>query len=140
MLLNGIRKCIAGVVAFGLLAGVTFPANANLAIRELGATRQLGAAAPQLFGRVQVSGVPRSMFRARDFGRRQPLAPVTVSMMLRYNRQAELDALVAAQSNRRSPIYRHFLTSAQFNNYFAPTPQQQAYVIANLQAAGRSNY
>jgi len=56
--------------------------------------------------------------------------------MLQYNHPAELASLVDAQSNPSSSLFRHFLTSDQFNNYFAPTPQQQAFVVATLQAAG----
>ncbi len=76
------------------------------------------------------------MFPSRDLGRRAPLAPVTATILLRYNHQAELDWLVAAQADRRSPLYHRFLTSAQFNAYFAPTPAQHAYVIAALRSAG----
>ena len=126
--MNGLRKRIASIAALSLIAGATLPANA------LGPVAR--TAVPQSVARAQVAGVPRSIVPSRDFGRRQPSALVTASVMLRYNREAELDALVNAQSNPRSPLYHHFLTSDQFNNYFAPTPQQQAFVVAKLQAAG----
>jgi subtilase family serine protease len=125
---NGLRKRIASIAALSLIAGTTLPANAlSPAVRT---------AASHVLARTQVAGVPRSMVPSRDFGRRQPSALVTATVMLRYNREAELDALINAQSSPRSPLYHHFLTSQQFNNYFAPTPQQQAFVVAKLQAAG----
>jgi hypothetical protein len=117
------------LTACSIFACSTLPANA--------ATR--GAAAvtpPRDVTRVTVSDVPRGDYGARDLGRRAPQAPVTLTVTLQYNHQSELDALVAAQSDPRSPMYRHFLSSEQFNAYFAPTIQQQAYVIAALRAAG----
>jgi subtilase family serine protease len=44
--------------------------------------------------------------------------------------------LSTRKPTQQSPQFRHFLTSQQFNAYFAPTPSQHAYVIAALQAAG----
>jgi len=78
----------------------------------------------------------RDVFPLRDLGRRAPGDAITATVTLKYNHQAELDALVAAQADRRSPLYHRFLTGAQFDAYFAPTPQQQAFVVAALRAAG----
>ena len=125
-----IRKCLASVAALSMMAAITLPAAAAAP------SRQTKAFTPQSFSRIQIAGIPHSMIPSRDFGRRRPLDLVTATVMLRYNREAELNALVDAQSNPRSPLYHHFLTSAQFNNYFAPTPQQQSLVIARLRAAG----
>jgi subtilase family serine protease len=71
-----------------------------------------------------------------DAGRRAPSAPVNVSLTLRYNNGAELDAFVANVSNPHSGAYGQFLTKEQFNARFAPTPAQEAAVVASLQRAG----
>jgi Pro-kumamolisin, activation domain/Subtilase family len=72
----------------------------------------------------------------RDLGRRLALAPIRATIALRYNHQAELDELVRLQADRHSRYYHHFLTSAQFTNYFSPTIGQVRAVIDTLTAAG----
>lgn len=69
----------------------------------------------------------------KDEGRRASAAPVSVTLTLRYNHQAELDRFVLTQS---APGAHHFLTPAQFNNYYAPTVQQEQAVVNALQSAG----
>lgn len=71
-----------------------------------------------------------------DAGRRSGSAPVSISVTLRYNNQAQLDQFVAAVSDPSSPSYRHFLTPEQFNSQYGPTVQQEAAVIQSLQKAG----
>ena len=69
-----------------------------------------------------------------DAGRRDPKANVSVTLTLRYNHQAELDALVdklSAQTGKRQ-----FLSAQQFNDYYAPTVKQEEAVVRALQAAG----
>lgn len=69
-----------------------------------------------------------------DLGRRSPTSPVNVTITLRYNNQAQLDALVASQSGPNGS--HQFLAPAQFNNEFAPTVQQEQAVVTALQNAG----
>jgi hypothetical protein len=71
-----------------------------------------------------------------DRGRRPANAPVTVSLTLRYNHEAELERFVDDVSNPHSGRYRRFLTPAQFDAYYAPTAQQEAAVVSALQTAG----
>ena len=71
-----------------------------------------------------------------DAGRRAPGAAVNVTLTLAYNHQQELDQFVANVSDPHSGMYRHFLTAEQFNNYYAPTAQQEETVVRSLQAAG----
>ncbi len=71
-----------------------------------------------------------------DAGRRAGNAPVTISLTLRYNNQAQLDQFTAAVSDPHSPSYRHFITPEQFNSLYAPTVQQEASVVQALQNAG----
>jgi subtilase family serine protease len=69
-----------------------------------------------------------------DLGRRPSNSSVGVTIVLRYNNQAQLDQLVAGQSQ---PGGAHqFLSTAQFNSMYAPTVQQEQAVVTALQAAG----
>jgi subtilase family serine protease len=72
----------------------------------------------------------------RDFGHAPASLPVQLTIMLHYQHQAELDALVQAQSDRSSPYFRHYLTNAEFNARFAPSIQTYQGVIALLRSAG----
>jgi len=71
-----------------------------------------------------------------DAGRRAANATVSVSLTLRYNHQAELDAFVANVSDPRSGAYHQFLSAQQFDAYYAPTVAQEASVVQALQSAG----
>ena len=71
-----------------------------------------------------------------DAGRRPASAPVSVSLTLRYNNQAELDKLVDDVSNPNSGSYRHFITPEQFNARYAPTAEQEEAVVQTLQREG----
>jgi hypothetical protein len=71
-----------------------------------------------------------------DTGRRSPNAPVSVSLTLRYNNQAELDKFVDDVSNPHSGSYRRFLTPQEFNAKYAPTVQQEENVVQALQREG----
>jgi hypothetical protein len=71
-----------------------------------------------------------------DAGRRAANAPVSVSVTLRYNNQADLDRFVASVSDPHSGSYRQFLTPEEFAQRYGPTPQQEQSVVQALQAAG----
>ncbi|HEY1882463.1 MAG TPA: protease pro-enzyme activation domain-containing protein [Candidatus Cybelea sp.] len=71
-----------------------------------------------------------------DAGRRAANAPARVSVTLRYNHQGELDRLVAGISDPHSGSHRHFLTAKEFNEHFAPTPEQERRVVRELERAG----
>ncbi len=85
-----------------------------------------------------VISVPRTFgaLAFSDSGRRPANQPVRIALTLRYNHQAELDRFVAEVSNPHSGMYRHFLTPAQFNAYYAPTAQQEQSVMQALRSAG----
>lgn len=57
-------------------------------------------------------------------------------VVLQLNHQAELERLVTEISNPRSPRFRHFLTLAQFEARYAPTPRQHDQVVRSLRSAG----
>src|SRR5690348_13799237 len=58
----------------------------------------------------------------RDLGRAPASMPVNIAVTLNYQHEPELAQLTALQGNRRSPVYHRYLSSAQFNTYFAPSP------------------
>ncbi len=72
----------------------------------------------------------------RDLGRAQPTLPVSIAVTLNYRHSAELERLVQLQSDVQSPLYHHFLTSAQFDGYFAPTISDYERTAAALRRAG----
>src|SRR5262249_29896793 len=55
---------------------------------------------------------------------------------LAFNHAADVRALAAAVSDRRSPQYGQYLTSQQFNARFRPTDAQVASVTKWLRGAG----
>jgi len=101
-------------------------------------TLESGPTTPESVARVTVGAVPHpsGIFAVHDVGRRASNATVRVSLTLNYNHQAELDRLVREQSDRSSGMYHHYLTTAQFNSYYAPTEAQESAVVRALQAAG----
>jgi hypothetical protein len=125
--MHAYRRAIAAAAAFGIAFATLTPVSA-FPIRTMHAFRStavsgLAATVPHVAG-------------LRDFGRRSPGMPVRVTLTLNYNRQLELDQLVRNQGDRRSPLFHHFLSPAQFDNYFAPTPAQEGRVITVLRASG----
>ncbi|HKU68549.1 MAG TPA: protease pro-enzyme activation domain-containing protein [Candidatus Baltobacteraceae bacterium] len=86
----------------------------------------------------QIATPPRTagIFAFTDRGERDANAPTPVTITLQYNHQAELDQLVLDQSNPASPKYHQYLTTQQFNSYYAPTAEQEAQVVAQLKAQG----
>ncbi len=72
----------------------------------------------------------------RDLGRAPAALPVSIAITLNYRHEAELRQLVALQSSPRSPLYRHYLSNAQFNAYFAPLERDYVRVALALERAG----
>lgn len=71
-----------------------------------------------------------------DEGRLNSRTFVTVSVWLRYQHEAELGQLVALQSTRGTAYYHQYLSTAQWNNYFAPSWWTVAATIRSLNARG----
>ncbi|WP_328648899.1 trypsin-like serine protease [Amycolatopsis sp. NBC_00348] len=61
---------------------------------------------------------------------------VGIAVALRPHDEAGLNRFVAAAGDPRSPGYRHYLTSAQYNARFAPTASDVAQVTDFLRAQG----
>jgi hypothetical protein len=88
----------------------------------------------------EIAAVPvtAGSFAAHDLGRRPGNAMTQITVTLAYNHQDELDTLVHQISDPSSPQYHHYLTTDQFNSYFAPTAQQEQQAVQALRAAGFS--
>ena len=76
-----------------------------------------------------------------DLGRAPAATRVSLALTLAYRNDAELRTLVTLQADRRSPLYRRFLSSEQFDAYFAPTSAdyvraQRALVRAGFRITG----
>jgi subtilase family serine protease len=72
----------------------------------------------------------------QDLGRAPASQAVSVAVMLAYRHPDELRQLVAMQSDPSSVYYHRFLTAQQFQNYFAPTAEQERRAIASLVRGG----
>jgi kumamolisin len=60
--------------------------------------------------------------------------PLTVTLRLRN--EIELDRLIDLQTTPGSRLYHHFISTAQFREFFAPTPAQYLADVAALQREG----
>ncbi len=111
----------------------------HLRVLALGATAfalSPGLASAAVGAAPSVADVPR--VAVSDLGLAPSNGRINLAITLKYRNQAQLDQLVALQSNPASPAYHQFLTSSQFNAAFAPTAAQYAQVAAALQRGGFS--
>jgi subtilase family serine protease len=108
----------------------TLPANTG-PINESATRTRMGSDTPLVSVPVTTGAL-----RYTDAGRRAANAPVSISLTLRYNHQAQLDRFVADVSNPHSGSYHHFLTAERFNAYYAPTEEQETHVVRLLEHAG----
>lgn len=72
----------------------------------------------------------------RDLGAAPASTRVRVAIVLNYHHDAELEALTQAQADPGSPYFHRFLTPAQFDAFFSPTPAEYARVIGSLRSGG----
>jgi len=82
-----------------------------------------------------VATVP-SARNVMDLGRAPAAAPVSIAVTLNYRNELELEQLVTLQSDPASPLFRQFLSSAEFNAAYAPSNADYQRVVATLQSAG----
>lgn len=71
-----------------------------------------------------------------DAGAAPPSTVLSLAVALRYRDRDALDRLVVQQANPRSPLYRRWLSNAQFSARFAPSESSYRAVLASLQRAG----
>src|SRR5262249_12301169 len=79
---------------------------------------------------------PGLLKEVRDLGAAPPSVRVHVAVVLNSHHADELNRLLEAQANPRSPLYHRFLTAAQFHRYFGATAAENMRVIAALRRAG----
>lgn len=122
----------------GHSAGPSLIPGANSFNQQPGSPSSAGARPNAYNANFAPGGVPKAVgaFAFSDLGARSATAPTQISVVLKYNNQAELDQLVANQSTPGSPLYHQYLTNAEFNASFAPTAQQAQSVVSALTAAG----
>lgn len=65
-----------------------------------------------------------------------PQMPIEIALVQRAQHQSGLDTLLAALTDPRSTQYHHFLTPAEFDARFGPSPMSEAQLAAVLRAAG----
>ncbi len=65
-----------------------------------------------------------------------PQQRISVAVALRLRNEPELDNLLRAIADPHSSLYRHYLTSEQFNQMFAPTDDQVQQITSFLRGAG----
>jgi len=85
---------------------------------------------------VEVAGVPGWVTGARAVGVMPADQQATMTVYIRQSRAAEATAYAAAVSNPRDPLYRHFLSPAEYHARFSAGDQTVAAVDRFLQAAG----
>ncbi len=100
--------------------GVTEPATASA-----GARGDVVATAPDLkqLGVADAGAAPRS-------------TTLSLAITLRYRNQSALDRLVVEQAQPQSPLYRRWVSNAQFGARFAPSKAAYRTVIGSLRRAG----
>jgi subtilase family serine protease len=72
----------------------------------------------------------------RDLGRLDARVPLKIGILFRYRNENELRELVRLQSTRSSPLFKHYLTRAQWNATFAPDPRNVARTLTLLGREG----
>jgi kumamolisin len=78
----------------------------------------------------------RDMRDIRDFGSMAATKPVEIGLLLRVRNETQLQSLILAQGKRTSPYFHKYLSSAQFDQYFAPSQATYARTIATLRRRG----
>lgn len=97
------------------------------------------AAAATFHGGTTNLAAPAADLRgARDLGPLSATQRVRLVVNLPLRDQSNLEALIAAQSNPRSPLYRHFLSATQVRDAFGATNADYTATAAALQRAGFS--
>jgi subtilase family serine protease len=89
-------------------------------------------------GTVRLGSAPQLPSDARVIGAVDPATPVHLTIALKPRDPAALEAFATAVSTPGSPIYRDYITPAQFAQRFGPTSEEIAAVDGSLRAHGLS--
>ena len=79
---------------------------------------------------------PGFIQKAKDLGAINPSTVISVTAWLKLHNEAQLDKLVQQQNQKNSPNYHKWITQAQFDAAFGPTPQEVKAVQNFLTAHG----
>jgi len=85
---------------------------------------------------VPVSAAPTWTGHAKALGAVPAGQRQTVTVYLSQPRAAAAQSFAAAVSDPRNPLYRHFLTPAEYRSRFAPSPAEVATVSGYMRAQG----
>jgi uncharacterized membrane protein len=80
--------------------------------------------------------VPEAVSQSRRIGALTPTTNLNLSIGLPLRNRQELDRLVEQISDATSPLYRHYLTTADFTERFGPTQADYDKLTAFVQAKG----
>ena len=128
----------AGLVGLGVVAAAA-PASGQQASRVSVARQQATLPAPGgtpaaiRAGMRTVPVVPKS---AKDLGQLSASTSLHMLVTLKVRNPAALTSFIWALSDRKSPLFHHFLQPGQFGARFGATPAQVAKVDAALRSAG----
>ncbi len=86
--------------------------------------------------RGNVSAVARAEFDKGEASPSAQLRNVRLVLSRSKEQQAELDSLMAAQLDKNSPDYHHWLTPEEYNRRFGPADSDIAAIVAWLQSHG----
>ena len=76
------------------------------------------------------------LYQVTDVGELPPTTSLPLLLVMKYQHESELRALVESQSTPGSPMFHHYLTKDQFVASYAPTAAAYAQAVAKLQGAG----
>jgi kumamolisin len=79
---------------------------------------------------------PGTLAGVSDLGRAPASVTVRIAAVLNYHHDAELERLIEQQADPSSALYGHFLSTAQFRQYFAPSQAEYNRVVAALRRGG----
>jgi hypothetical protein len=126
--MRGTRRAVMVIaIAGGLAAGLMAPTRSAIAAGPPGPLVMIRADAPPV--------APRG---AVDLGGMSAQSVLHLDVTLPVRDPAALASFDAALSDRRSPLFHHFLARGQFAARFGPTPAQIAVVRAALRSEGLS--
>jgi kumamolisin len=129
------------VVSSLVAIGAATPARANIMpfLRAPGAPTARAFNTRQAYLSPSDRGVAADVAHARnlrDLGALAPGKPIEIGLLMKVRNQSELEQLTLAQGNRHSPYWHHYLTTAQFTNYFSPDAGTYARTLATLRRRG----
>src|SRR5579871_2024206 len=85
-----------------------------------------------------VAAAPRLPHAARDLGAVRADSTVSGAVVLRPRSQAALSNFIAAVTDKRSPLFHHYLAPGQFAARFGPALSSINAVTGSLRAEGLS--